>query len=113
MDVGIAGKNTAIGDAIGLALKRLRQRPAQSRVLIVDRDNRVIASSDGAGLLTERLPAFGGSAAGWQLNDGRIVAQHATPGYETYRGLGWRGVIEQRLVADKPSATVTPLKRRR
>ena len=86
---------------------------AVSRVLIVDRDNRVIASSDGAGLLTERLPAFGGSAAGWQLNDGRIVAQHATPGYETYRGLGWRGVIEQRLVADKPSATVTPLKRRR
>ena len=31
--IGIAGKNTAIGDAIGLALKRLRQRPAQSRVL--------------------------------------------------------------------------------
>lgn len=86
---------------------------AVSRVLIVDRDNRVIASSDGADLLTERLPAFGSSVAGWQLNDGRIVAQHATPGYETYRGLGWRGVIEQRLVADKPSATVTPLKRRR
>ncbi|WP_434603482.1 vWA domain-containing protein [Pseudomonas sp. R1-7] len=36
--VGIAGKNTAIGDAIGLALKRLRQRPAQSRVLILVTD---------------------------------------------------------------------------
>jgi Ca-activated chloride channel family protein len=35
---GIAGKNTAIGDAIGLALKRLRQRPAQSRVLILVTD---------------------------------------------------------------------------
>ncbi|WPO98653.1 VWA domain-containing protein [Pseudomonas sp. HR96] len=36
--VGIAGKNTAIGDAIGLAVKRLRQRPAQSRVLILVTD---------------------------------------------------------------------------
>ncbi|SEN64143.1 Ca-activated chloride channel family protein [Pseudomonas sp. ok272] len=36
--IGIAGKNTAIGDAIGLALKRLRQRPAQSRVLILVTD---------------------------------------------------------------------------
>ncbi|MCO8169563.1 VWA domain-containing protein [Pseudomonas sp. 21LCFQ02] len=36
--IGIAGKNTAIGDAIGLALKRLRQRPAESRVLILVTD---------------------------------------------------------------------------
>ncbi|MCQ6254945.1 VWA domain-containing protein [Pseudomonas sp. Q11] len=36
--IGIAGKNTAIGDAIGLALKRLRQRPANSRVLILVTD---------------------------------------------------------------------------
>lgn len=86
---------------------------ATSRVLIVDRDNRIIAASDGAGLLTERLPAFSSGQAGWQVRDGRIVAQHVTPGYETYQGLGWRGVIEQRLAADKPSATVTPLKGRR
>ena len=32
------GKNTAIGDAIGLAVKRLRQRPAQSRVLVLITD---------------------------------------------------------------------------
>jgi Ca-activated chloride channel family protein len=36
--IGIAGKNTAIGDAIGLAVKRLRQRPAQSRVLMLITD---------------------------------------------------------------------------
>ena len=36
--IGIAGKNTAIGDAIGLAVKRLRMRPAQSRVLILVTD---------------------------------------------------------------------------
>ncbi|WP_277372408.1 VWA domain-containing protein [Pseudomonas sp. AA-38] len=36
--IGIAGKNTAIGDAIGLAVKRLRQRPADSRVLVLVTD---------------------------------------------------------------------------
>ena len=33
--VGIAGGKTAIGDAIGLAVKRLRTRPTDSRVLIL------------------------------------------------------------------------------
>ena len=33
--VGIAGGKTAIGDAIGLAVKRLRQRPQSDRVLIL------------------------------------------------------------------------------
>ncbi len=33
--VGLAGRETAIGDAIGLAVKRLRERPAQQRVLIL------------------------------------------------------------------------------
>ncbi|QHF02551.1 MULTISPECIES: VWA domain-containing protein [Pseudomonas syringae group] len=36
--IGIAGKNTAIGDAIGLALKRLRLRPTNSRVLVLVTD---------------------------------------------------------------------------
>ena len=34
-EIGLAGEQTAIGDAIGLALKRLRERPAESRVLIL------------------------------------------------------------------------------
>ena len=33
--IGIAGKATAIGDAIGLALKRLQDRPNDSKVLIL------------------------------------------------------------------------------
>jgi len=33
--LGFAGRETAIGDAIGLAVKRLRDRPAESRVLIL------------------------------------------------------------------------------
>lgn len=33
--IGLAGQQTAIGDAIGLAIKRLRQEPASNRVLIL------------------------------------------------------------------------------
>lgn len=33
--IGLAGENTAIGDAIGLAVKRLRQQSSDSRVLIL------------------------------------------------------------------------------
>jgi Ca-activated chloride channel family protein len=33
--IGFAGRETAIGDAIGLAVKRLRDRPDASRVLVV------------------------------------------------------------------------------
>jgi len=33
--IGLAGKKTAIGDAIGLAVKRLKDNPAESRVLIL------------------------------------------------------------------------------
>ncbi len=36
--IGIAGKNTALGDAIGLAVKHLRLRPADSRVLVLVTD---------------------------------------------------------------------------
>ena len=33
--VGIAGRETAIGDAIGLAVKRLREQPRQQRVVVL------------------------------------------------------------------------------
>ncbi len=33
--IGLAGKQTAIGDAIGLAIKRLRDEPVKNRVLIL------------------------------------------------------------------------------
>jgi len=34
-EVGLAGRETAIGDAIGLAVKHLRDRPADQRVLVL------------------------------------------------------------------------------
>jgi hypothetical protein len=68
----------------------------KARVLLVDSNFRVIAASDGQGLLTERLslPLEGRRSGFQQDRSGALVAFHATPGYETYRGLGWFGVIQ-------------------
>jgi Ca-activated chloride channel family protein len=44
-EVGIAGKATALGDAIGLAIKRLKDRPQQSRVLVLLTDGRHTAGN--------------------------------------------------------------------
>lgn len=43
--IGLAGKRTAIGDAIGLAVKRLRDQPAENRVLILLTDGANTAGS--------------------------------------------------------------------
>ena len=67
----------------------------KARVLLVDSNFRVIAASDGQGLLTERIPlSLEGRRSGFYHDrSGALVAFHATPGYETYKGLGWFGVI--------------------
>jgi len=43
--IGLAGKSTAIGDAIGLAVKRLRKQPQQNHVLILLPDGANTAGS--------------------------------------------------------------------
>jgi len=43
--IGLAGKRTAIGDAIGLAIKRLSEQPEQNRVLILLTDGANTAGS--------------------------------------------------------------------
>ncbi|SEO08462.1 methyl-accepting chemotaxis protein [Bradyrhizobium sp. OK095] len=67
----------------------------KARVLLVDSNFRVIAASDGHGILSERIAlSLNGQRSGfYQERSGTMVAFHATPGYETYRGLGWYGVI--------------------
>jgi hypothetical protein len=67
----------------------------RARVLLVDSNLRVIAASDGQGLLSERvsLKLDGNRSGFYHDHAGTLVAFHATPGYETYKGLGWYGVI--------------------
>ncbi len=67
-----------------------------ARALLLDSAGRVIAASDGHGILTERIQLrTEGRASGSYDAGGRLVAFHRTPGYETYQGLGWYGVIIQ------------------
>jgi hypothetical protein len=68
-----------------------------ARALLLDSNCRVIAASDGVGLLTEHiaLRRDGKDQGFYRDAAGTLVAFHMTPGYETYRGLGWYGVIMQ------------------
>jgi hypothetical protein len=66
-----------------------------ARVLLLDASRRVIAASDGQGILDERFPLQSSSPRSGTYRDtaGALVGFHVTPGYETYKGLGWYGVI--------------------
>ena len=69
----------------------------RARCCLVDSHHRVIASSDGRGLLSDIVDFDpGATGIGHAVrDDGTVVGFALTPGYETYRGLGWFGVIEQ------------------
>lgn len=70
---------------------------ARSRVLLLDHAGRVLAASDQRGVLDEtfRLPADATGMGSYAT--GHVTVGYAlTPGYETYRGLGWYGAITQR-----------------
>ncbi len=70
----------------------------RSRCLLLDSRHRVIAASDRHGLLTETFPldTSRGERGHYADGNGNLVAYALTPGYETYDGLGWYGVIVQK-----------------
>ncbi|WP_188260745.1 methyl-accepting chemotaxis protein [Azospirillum tabaci] len=70
---------------------------SRSRCLLLDARHRVIASSDGRGILSEtvQLRRSGESMGHYADAAGRTYGYALTPGYETYKGLGWYGVIVQ------------------
>jgi hypothetical protein len=70
----------------------------KTTVMLVDAKRKIIASSDDAHNLNDSLVLdTGGRTSGYYLAaDKSIMAFHATPGYETYRGLGWYGVIKRK-----------------
>ena len=73
----------------------------RSRCLLIDSTGRIIASSDQQGLLREvfHLETSGATMGNYLDETGNLVGFALTPGYETYRGLGWYGVIVQEPVA--------------
>src|SRR5882757_3303671 len=69
-------------------------------VMLVDARHRIIASStDGDRLGTSYPIEANGRTHVYYSKSGITVAFHATPGYETYRGLGWYGVIMRRRIS--------------
>ena len=70
---------------------------SRTRVLLLDANHRVIASSGDRASLHASFPlAAAGRARGTYIDaKGNTVCFAHTPGYETYRGLGWYGCIVQ------------------
>jgi len=97
-------------DAIMTGLRFGDEERGHTRGMLVDASGRVLASSDGHGLLTGHvdLSAMRGRDAGYFTRpDGGVTGFAVTPGYETYEGLGWYGVIEQRPTAPEPTSSRT------
>ena len=69
-----------------------------TRCLLLDSKHRIIAASDGQGVLIDSfaLPV-GKGATGYHAAEGKMIGFALTPGYETYRGLGWYGAIVQEI----------------
>ena len=69
---------------------------ASTRAIIVDSRQLVLASSDRMGVLKETFPleARDRKMGHYETTDGAVVGFALTPGYETYRGLGWYGVLD-------------------
>jgi hypothetical protein len=84
--------------AIVKGVRLTEDEKARTRVLLVDAGKRVIAASDEQGVLSEKiqLDTAGRSHGFYHGSRGEAVAFHETPGYETYAGLGWYGVIVQK-----------------
>lgn len=77
-----------------------REEWDRSRVMLLDKKMRVIASSDGQGLLSTFPLKHGNQSKGNYIADnGNIVSFAKTIGYQEFDGLGMYGVIEQRNLA--------------
>ena len=104
--VGLAGKETAIGDAIGLGIKRLRERDARNRVLILLTDGANTAGSVDPQDAAEMAAAAGvrvhtigvGSdrgaftGRGAEIDEGALRAIAATTGGRYFRARDIQGL---------------------
>lgn len=88
------GQAQAVVDGVRL----LDEERPRTRQLILDAKHRVLAASDRRGILTETFPLDTGNRTMGSYGDGKgtVVGFALTPGYETYAGLGWYGVLVQR-----------------
>lgn len=79
----------------GVALTEAER--VDTRVMLLNSKHQVIATSDRDCSLVESFPVKVTSKQGYYVEHGRMICYALTPGYETYRGLGWYGCIETRI----------------
>ncbi len=73
------------------------EEAARTRCLLLDSGHRIIAASNNEGILSDIFPLRSDKQAKGNYLDqgGAMVGFALTPGYETYQGLGWYGVVVQ------------------
>lgn len=73
------------------------EEQGSTRPVLIDSRGRVLAAPGGQGVLTETvvLKHQGRKSGSYVDHDGNLVGFAVTPGYETYRGLGWYGALIQ------------------
>jgi hypothetical protein len=93
-------QSQAVVDGVRLSAD---ERP-RTRCLMLDSAHRVIAASDGTELF-QRCPieTNGQKMNAYVDNSGTLVGFALGPGYETYEGLGWYGVLLQQPSTKKES----------
>jgi hypothetical protein len=84
----------AIVEGISLS----EEERCNSKVMLLDSRLRVIASTD-PGAFGRTYPLKPTDVWGHFVHDDKIIAYGLTPGYETYRGLGWFGCIESAAIS--------------
>jgi hypothetical protein len=89
-------QSAAIVKGVGLT----ESEKATTRVMILDKAHKVLAASDDAGLLSEVFPLHAGTEERFYITDGKLTGFAPTPGYQSYRGLGWYGVVTTSLKSD-------------
>jgi hypothetical protein len=84
--------------AIVSGLRLTAEEWEHTRAMLLDRAGRVIAASDRQGVLTETYPLAhqGRNQGSYLTREGDVVGFSLTPGYETYRGMGWYGCVVSR-----------------
>jgi hypothetical protein len=98
--IGVLAAHFDWGPQSQLIVDNVRLTPEErqrTRVMLLDAKSRVIAASDRRGLLSETFALnHDGKNSGTYVDaKGATIGFHRTPGYETYRGLGWYGCIVQ------------------
>ncbi|MCE7795036.1 methyl-accepting chemotaxis protein [Sphingobium sufflavum] len=78
----------------GVSLSEAEAR--NTRVMLLNANHRVIASST-AFSEGEIYPLMPTEPCGYYQRGKKLVSYALTPGYETYKGLGWYGCIESKL----------------